>query len=102
MIDTNQEILRPVIALIAWTLVMLAWLMATRLPAMKAAGVDLGKLIGGKGSDADGALPTSAQWTAHNHNHLLEQPTLSTDVAAALAMIGKGGGLKGHIACAEE
>src|SRR3546814_6201347 len=67
MIDTNQEILRPVIALIAWTLVMLVWLMATRLPAMKAAGVDLGKLIGGKGTDADGALPPRVQWKAHNH-----------------------------------
>src|SRR3546814_17571924 len=75
MIDTNQEILRPVIALIAWTLVMLVWLMATRLPAMKAAGVDLGELIGGKGTDADGALPQRVQWQAHDHNQLLEQPT---------------------------
>src|SRR3546814_5961701 len=75
MIDTNQEILRPVIALIAWTLVMLVWLMATRLPAMKAAGVDLGKLIGGKGTDADGALPPRVQWKAHNHNHRSEEHT---------------------------
>ncbi len=100
MIDTNQEILRPVVALIAWTLVMLVWLIATRLPAMKAAGVDLGKLIGGKGTDADGALPPRVQWKAHNHNHLLEQPTLFYAVALVLAMIGQGGGINADIAWA--
>ena len=37
----HSEILKPVVVLIAWTLVMLVWMMAVRLPAMKAAGIDM-------------------------------------------------------------
>ena len=35
----HSDILRPMVALIAWTLVMFVWMLATRMPAMKAAGV---------------------------------------------------------------
>ncbi|HVI98539.1 MAG TPA: MAPEG family protein [Sphingomonas sp.] len=100
MIDPNFAILKPVVVLIAWTLVMLVWLIATRLPAMRAAGVDLGKLIGGKGTDADGVLSARAQWKAHNHNHLLEQPTLFYAVTLVLVVIGQGGGVNATIAWA--
>ncbi|MEO1404997.1 MAG: MAPEG family protein, partial [Pseudomonadota bacterium] len=37
---TITEFLSPVLALIAWTMVMLLWLYATRIPAMQKAGVD--------------------------------------------------------------
>ena len=43
--------------LIAWTLVMLVWMLSTRLPAMRASGVDITKLVGTKAADADGRLP---------------------------------------------
>ena len=36
----NAEFLVPVLALVAWTLVMWAWMYATRIPAMRAAGID--------------------------------------------------------------
>ena len=100
MIDPSLAILKPVAVLVAWTLVMLVWMLATRIPAMKAAGVDLGKLTGGKGSDADGVLPTSAKWKAHNYNHLMEQPTLFYAITLTLALIGQGGGLNADIAWA--
>ena len=88
----HSDILRPMVVLIAWTLVMLGWALATRLPAMKAAGVDLRTLVGTKGSDADRSLPPQAQWKVHNYNHLMEQPTLFYAVCTVLALSGSGDG----------
>jgi hypothetical protein len=96
----HSDILRPMVLLIAWTLVMLLWMLATRLPAMKAAGVDMGVLVGTKASDADRALPAQAQWKAHNYNHLMEQPTLFYAVCAVLALSGTGNGINASIAWA--
>jgi hypothetical protein len=89
----HSEILAPVVALVAWTLVMLGWMMAMRMPAMRAAGIDMAKLTGSKGSDADKVLPAQAQWKAHNYNHLHEQPTLFYAIAITLAVMGQGHGL---------
>ena len=94
----HSEILQPMVVLIAWTLVMLGWTLATRLPAMKAAGVDMGKLVGTKASDADRSLPPQVQWKAHNYNHLMEQPTLFYAVCAVLALSGTGNGVNAWIA----
>jgi hypothetical protein len=88
-----SQILGPVIALAGWTLVMLIWMLGTRLPAMRGAGIDLGKLTGTRGTDADKVLPAQVQWKAHNYNHLHEQPTLFYAVALTLAIIGQGHGL---------
>ena len=96
----HSDILRPMVVLIAWTLVMLGWTLATRLPAMKAAGVDMGKLVGTKAADADRGLPANIQWKAHNHNHLMEQPTLFYAVCAVLALSGTGDGVNAWIAWA--
>jgi len=96
----HSDILRPMVVLIAWTLVMLGWMLATRLPAMKAAGVDLRTLVGTKGSDADRSLPPQAQWKVHNYNHLMEQPTLFYAVCAVLALSGSGDGPNAWIAWA--
>ena len=96
----HSDILRPMVVLIAWTLVMLGWALATRLPAMKAAGVDLRTLVGTKGSDADRSLPPQAQWKIHNYNHLMEQPTLFYGVCTVLALSGSGDGPNAWIAWA--
>jgi hypothetical protein len=89
----HNEILAPVVVLVAWTLVMLVWMVLLRIPAMRKAGVDLNKLVGAKGSDADKILPAAAQWKAHNYNHLHEQPTLFYAIALALAVMGQGHGI---------
>ena len=94
----HSEILRPMVALVAWTLAMLVWMLATRLPAMKAAGVDLGTLVGSKAADADRALPPKVQWVAHNHNHLMEQPTLFYAICTVIALTGSGDGVNAAIA----
>ncbi|MEG3085838.1 MAPEG family protein [Sphingomonas sp. PB4P5] len=95
----HSEILKPVVVLIAWTLAMLVWMMATGLPAMKAAGIDLGKLVGSKPADAE-RLPREVQWKAHNYMHLLEQPTLFYAVCGVIALTGTGNGVNAWIAWA--
>ena len=94
----HAQILKPVVALIAWTMVMWGWMLVVRMPALKAAGIRLGQLVGTKGSDADRALPAAAQWKAHNYNHLMEQPTLFYAVALTLALTGQGDGINTAIA----
>lgn len=96
----HSEILKPVVVLIAWTLVMLVWMLSTRLPAMRASGVDITKLVGTKAADADGRLPPKIQWVAHNHNHLMEQPTLFYAVCVVIALTGTGNGVNAWIAWA--
>ena len=96
----HSEILKPVVVLIAWTLVMLAWALALRFPAMRRAGIDLNRLVGTTGADGDRALPPQAQWKVHNYNHLLEQPSLFYAVCLVLALAGAGDGLNEWIAWA--
>ena len=89
----NQiAILQPVVVLVGWTLFMLGWMLATRLPALRAAGIRMGDLVGTKGADADRSLPKAAQWKAHNYNHLFEQPTIFYAICGVLAVAGAGEG----------
>ncbi len=86
----NLTLLQPVVALALWTLVMLGWTLVTRLPAMRKAGISMGALVGTTAADGDRVLPASAQWKAHNYNHLLEQPVLFYAVTIVLALAGAG------------
>ncbi|UZK66499.1 MAPEG family protein [Sphingomonas sp. M1-B02] len=94
----HAEILKPVVLLIAWSLVMLAWMMAIRMPALKKAGIDLSKARGGRPGILDGMLAERDQWPAHNYIHLMEQPTIFYAVALTLALIGAGNGVNAWIA----
>lgn len=94
----HSEILKPVVILVAWSLVMLAWLVAVRLPALKKAGIDLAKARGGRPGALDGVVPDAVQWPAHNYIHLMEQPTLFYAVALTLALLGAGDGVNAWIA----
>jgi hypothetical protein len=86
----HTAILAPVVALIAWTLVMQIWMYATRLPAMRRAGISLKDRRGGRPGLLDGLVEDQAQWKAHNYNHLMEQPTLFYAIALSLALLGGG------------
>lgn len=94
----TQPILAPVMTLVLWSLVMWAWLYATRIPAMRKARIRL-----------DGNVPTAAlaqglppkvRWKADNYNHLMEQPTIFYATALTLAVAGAGGGLNLQLAWA--
>jgi hypothetical protein len=72
--------LLPILALIAWTMVMWVWMYATRLPAMQKHNIDpQGAAIPGSLD----ALPLKVAQIAHNYNHLHEQPTLFYALALA-------------------
>ncbi|MEY4720307.1 MAG: hypothetical protein RIQ46_32 [Pseudomonadota bacterium] len=96
----GMDILQPVVVLAGWTMVMWAWMYATRLPAMGAAKVDPDKLASDPTTTLDDLLPAKVQWKAHNYNHLHEAPTVFYAVALVLAVIGQGGGLNAQIAWA--
>jgi hypothetical protein len=96
----QSQILGPVIALVGWSLVMWVWLYARRIPAMKAAKIDIGKLTGGTGSDLKQVIPAKSQWPADNYNHLMEQPTLFYAICLTLAVMGQGDNLNATIAWA--
>jgi len=68
-----SNILTPVLALIVWTFVMWFWMYATRIPAMRAAGIDPARI---KRKDDIDSLPVPVKQIADNYNHLHEQPTL--------------------------
>lgn len=89
-----SPILAPIVALVAWTIIMMIWMMAVRIPAMKRAGVTLGTARrGGRGVNLDGVLPDETQWKSHNYNHLMEQPTIFYAVALSLALMDMGHGI---------
>jgi hypothetical protein len=88
-----SPMLGPVVALVAWSLVMLAWMNATRLPALKRAGISLKGRVGSRTGGLDGVVEDHVQWKAHNYNHLMEQPTIFYAVALSLALIGRDDGV---------
>ncbi|MCB2087509.1 MAG: MAPEG family protein [Sphingomonadaceae bacterium] len=94
----GMEILKPVVALAAWTMVMWAWMYATRIPAMSKAKVDLDELVRDPDASLDKTLDPSVQWKAHNYNHLHEAPTVFYAIAITLAVIGQGDGLNALLA----
>jgi hypothetical protein len=97
----HQEILHPVVALAAWTMIVWLWMYVTRIPAMqKIPGLNPNTMVGGIGADLDKVIPGKVQWIAHNYNHLHEAPTVFYAVAIVLAIVGAGNGLNAQIAWA--
>jgi hypothetical protein len=72
----DKAILAPAAALVVWSIIMLIWLAATRLPALSKIGIDLNNAVGGRGADIDPNVPASVAWKSHNYAHLMEQPTI--------------------------
>ena len=87
----HSRLFLPVIALVLWSLVMCAWLYATRIPA-----IVRGKIVYDPQRPAEAfheQLPADVRWKADNYNNLMEQPTLFYAVALTLALLGADGGL---------
>lgn len=97
----ENTILGPAAVLVLWTLIMLAWVAATRFPAIAKSGMDLkASPPGGRGQDLDAILPPNINWKSHNYTHLMEQPTIFYAVVAILALAGHGGGINTTLAWA--
>jgi hypothetical protein len=91
---TYSPILIPVVALVAWTLLVMLWMLVSRMGEFKRMGVTFDNIPpGSRGVDLDGKAEASAQWKSHNYNHLMEQPTIFYAVAIALALMDFGGGI---------
>jgi hypothetical protein len=88
----QSPIFATAIALVLWSLLMLAWLAVTRLPAMAKAGIDLGSIVGSRGVNLDGVVPDKVNWKSHNYTHLMEQPTLFYATVIILGVAGAGDG----------
>jgi hypothetical protein len=89
-----SPILIPVIALVAWTLIVMLWMMVSRRRAFAQLGINWGNIPrGSRGKDLDGRAPDEAQWPSHNYNHLMEQPTIFYAIALTLALMGMGSGI---------
>lgn len=96
----DSEILKPVVVLLAWTMVMWVWMYATRIPAINRLpkSTEPGADVGWTGAKLEQLIAPQIQWKAHNYNHLHEQPTLFYAVALVLALIGLGDGINATIA----
>lgn len=92
----SSPILQPVVALVLWSMVMWAWLYATRIPAIAKAKAPMPPTM--TTAELNQLLPPQVRWKADNYNHLMEQPTLFYAVALALALAGDGGGLNAMLA----
>ena len=82
-----SPLLGPVVALVAWTIIMFIWMYITRLAAMKRAGISLKGRVGTRGGALEGVIPDQANWKAHNYNHLMEQPTIFYAIVLALVLM---------------
>lgn len=86
----NSAILQPVVALVAWTMLMWLWMYLTRIPAIQKAKMRLDpEAVNGVQMST---LPARVRWKADNYNHLMEQPTIFYATALVLAMVGQGEG----------
>jgi hypothetical protein len=83
--DAHRELLGPIVALAAWTMVMWGWMYATRLPAMRAARMKPDPTM--PRGEQMAQLPAKVRWKADNYNHLMEQPTVFYPVALVLALV---------------
>lgn len=83
----STALLGPVVALVAWSLLVLFFLAFTRFSAIKRAGIKVDPKRGGRGQDLEGVLDPKANWPAHNYAHLMEQPTLFYAIVLTLAVM---------------
>ena len=91
---TYSPILAPVVVLVAWTLLIMAWMAVTRFAAFKQMGVTVWTVPrGSRGVNMEGQAPDEVMWKSHNYTHLVEQPTIFYAIALTLALMDQGGGI---------
>ena len=82
----SLQMLEPVVAMAAWSMVMWVWMYATRLPAIHAEKMRLDPNM--PRGEQMSKLPPRVRWKADNYNHLMEQPTVFYALAISIALIG--------------
>ena len=79
-----SPLLAPVVALVAWSIVMFFWLAIARAPQLRGRKIPEGT----RGADLEREQPGKANWPAHNYQHLMEQPTIFYAIVFALILMG--------------
>lgn len=87
----HSPILAPIVALVAWSMIMWTWMYATRLPAMFKAKMKSDPYA--PRGEQMSQLPAQVRWKADNYNHLMEQPTIFYAIALTLALMDAGSGV---------
>ncbi len=91
----QASMIAPVMALVAWSLVMWVWMYVQRIPAMQKAGI---KPQDARFPGSLDVLPDAARQAADNYNHLMEQPTIFYAAALAIQAAGHADGMAVHLA----
>src|SRR4051794_36598297 len=78
-----SPLLGPVVALVAWSIVMMVWMAIARMPLVRGGVPD-----GTRGANLEAAKPGPRHWPAHNYMHLMEQPTIFYAIVFALILMG--------------
>ena len=86
----SSPMLAPVVALVAWSMVIWLWMYITRIPAVAKARMKLDP--NAPRGEQMSQLPPAVRWKADNYNHLMEQPTLFYAICLCLALMGLGEG----------
>jgi hypothetical protein len=79
-----SPLLPPVVALVAWSIVMFFWLAIARTPQFRGRKIPEGT----RGADLEREQPGRINWPAHNYQHLMEQPTIFYAIVFALVLMG--------------
>lgn len=87
----HSPILAPIVALVAWSMLIWAWMLLTRVPAIMRARLRMDR--NAPRGEQMNLLPPAVRWKADNYNHLMEQPTIFYAIALALALLDQGGGV---------
>ena len=92
----DVDFLKPVLALVLWTLVMWIWMYALRLPAFARYKINPDDARH-PGTYSD-KLPAHVRSAADNYNHLHEQPTIFYALMFFMALTGGNDNLAGLVA----
>jgi hypothetical protein len=85
----HSPLLGPIVALVAWTIIVMIWMTIARMAEFRRLGINFGNIPNGaRGVDLDGRADPKAQWKSHNYNHLMEQPTIFYAIVLALVLMG--------------
>lgn len=85
----HSPLLGPVVALVAWTLLVMGWMAIARAAEFRRLGIKPTTIPNGaRGQDLEGRADPRAQWKAHNYAHLVEQPTIFYAILFALILMG--------------
>lgn len=92
----DVDFLKPVLALVLWTLVMWVWMYALRLPAFSKYNINPDDARH-PGTYSD-KLPAHVRSAADNYNHLHEQPTIFYALMFFMALTGGNDNVAGLVA----